>query len=230
MQRPGKRPEKVNPVFMQGAFAVVFATIVIALLNLAVTEKLAAGELAGNSGAVVFTGADERIEASLELLANGATDRLFISGANPNAGIRPKRFFLQFGPRHPKLREMLDCCIEFGPHADTTLQNALETRCWLERHELAGSIVLVTSADHMPRAYTALRGFVSDRELIPFPVPHETKHSPEALRSKRHEYIKYVVTLFLIQMPEPLLSSLGLYGHFANGCPAGHGSIPYTGG
>ena len=43
--------------------------------------------------AIVFTGTDERVRVGLELLQAGLVKRLYISGANPNAGIWSLNYF-----------------------------------------------------------------------------------------------------------------------------------------
>jgi hypothetical protein len=82
----------------------------------------------------VFTGADERVRVGLELLKAGLVKRLYISGFNPNAGIWSLNHFeKKFGNGEDDMRPLLKCCIQFGALADTTFQNAVETRCWKTR-------------------------------------------------------------------------------------------------
>ena len=75
----------------------------------------------------MFTGADERVGVGLEVLQAGVVTRLYISGANPNAGIWRNDFEKKFGNADGNMRSLLKCCIQFGALADSTFQNALET-------------------------------------------------------------------------------------------------------
>ncbi|MEK4035795.1 YdcF family protein [Methylocystis sp. IM3] len=152
---------------------------------------------------IVFTGAFERVDAGLRLLEAGETPRLFISGVNVGAGITPDRFLSIFAPRNPKIADLpwlVACCVEMGEVADNTIENALETRSWLERRKIGGPVVLVTSRLHMARARAALAAEIGRRQIIPYPVEDETS-ADDPLRQRADEYVKYLATLVLVRFP-----------------------------
>jgi DUF218 domain-containing protein len=125
------------------------------------------------AAAVVFTGQFERVDVGLHLADAGAVPRLYISGVNGNAGMDPAHFVEQFSIRNPDiadLRRLFACCVEWGERADNTFQNAQDTKCWVDRRGLTGSLLLITSRQHMARAMAALSGALPDRVIAPYPV------------------------------------------------------------
>ena len=121
------------------------------------------------AAAVVFTGAFERVDAGLRLLEAGAVPRLYVSGVNANAGIPPARFVSQFSLRNPSIADLprlVACCVEWGEDADNTLENAFDTKCWVDRRGVSGPLLLITSRRHMARALAALSGALPGRALI----------------------------------------------------------------
>jgi hypothetical protein len=165
----------------------------------------------------------ERIDAALDLLADGVGERLLISGANPNAGLWPGRFEAQFGPRHPGLRRWLACCIDFGALAETTLQNALETRCWAAQRPPNQALVLITSATHMGRAQAALGRVMPEAEIIPWPVAEPPQaDAGEAWRAWWREFGKHLATQIVLQVPGAERAfGRSVLGAYADGCPPG---------
>ena len=166
--------------------------------------------------AVVFTGDYARIDEALKLLAAGRVPRLYISGVNGGAGLNRDTFVAQFAQRNPKLRgldRLVACCVEMGEAAENTVQNALETRCWLKRGAIKGPLLLVTGRNHMARALALLSRAAPDYEIAPFPI--EDHLSDEA---RSDEWLKYVVTLVLTRVPR-LLRLEPLSGVFEEGCP-----------
>lgn len=106
--------------------------------------------------AIVFTGQFDRVEAGLALLEREQVKTLFISGVNRRAGIRPEGIAEQF-VLSPALRDALaQGRIILASDADTTLENAVETACWLAQQAQTRTVVLVTHRYHMPRASLAL--------------------------------------------------------------------------
>lgn len=105
---------------------------------------------------VVFTGQFERIRFGLRLFEQDAIDRLFISGVNGGAGLVPERFDRQFDLSSELSAARAAGHIILASDANTTLENAVETSCWLARQSGAKSVRLVTSRHHMPRASLAL--------------------------------------------------------------------------
>ncbi|MFZ5965204.1 YdcF family protein [Thalassococcus sp. BH17M4-6] len=117
--------------------------------------------------AIVFTGQYDRIERGLELMTDGRVERLFISGVNPKAGLYIDRFAAQFDLT-PRQREWLaEGRIILSPDARSTLENALETACWLEDQPEVQAVTLITSQRHMARASLALERAIAPVRVVP---------------------------------------------------------------
>lgn len=142
--------------------------------------------------AVVFTGAFERIDLGLELLDRGQVAQLLVSGVNPEAGLRVETFATQFGTGSQGLRALGDGGLHLGTGAHSTLDNARETRCWLESRAtqeqqgagLAGAgrdwpdrVVLITSRHHLPRASIVLETALPGVEVLRL-SPSVSTHEP----------------------------------------------------
>ncbi|UOK72813.1 YdcF family protein [Ancylobacter polymorphus] len=106
--------------------------------------------------AIVFTGQPDRIERALELMEEGRVARILVSGANRPGGVDPTRFARQFR-LSPRLVSALSAGdIVLATEANSTLENAIETSCWLSRHPEIDEVTLITSSTHMARASLAL--------------------------------------------------------------------------
>jgi uncharacterized SAM-binding protein YcdF (DUF218 family) len=112
---------------------------------------------------VVLTGGDKRVETGLSLLADGQSKYLFISGVNPQVTEGEIRVMWKGQPPLPA------CCIALGRHSGTTIENARETREWIESMKFS-SIRLVTANYHMHRALLELSHVMPDLEIIPHPI------------------------------------------------------------
>jgi uncharacterized SAM-binding protein YcdF (DUF218 family) len=170
------------------------------------------------SVAVVFTGQFDRVDVGLRLVDAGAVARLYISGVNGNAGMDPAQFVEQFSMRNPNiadLRRLVACCVEWGQRADNTFQNAQETKCWVDRHGLTGSLLLITSRQHMARAMAALSGALPDRVIVAYPVEDGP---PMVGRTRMRAYLEYLVTIVAARLPLTVAAQR-VYGPFVDGCP-----------
>ncbi len=116
-------------------------------------------------GVVVYTGGGgARISAAMDIFANGAGERLLISGVHPGTSRERLSEFWRGEPAR------FDCCVDLGHEALSTEGNAGELKGWAQTHRYK-KIILVTSEYHMPRAIISTRAKMKDAELTPFAVP-----------------------------------------------------------
>jgi uncharacterized SAM-binding protein YcdF (DUF218 family) len=114
-------------------------------------------------GIVVFTGGDSRVSDALALLASGRAKRLLISGVY--TGTTSSDIARQV----VDYNRMLACCVDLDYSAFNTLGNAVGARQWTLKNGFH-SLIVVTSAYHMPRALAELSHQLPDVALIPYPV------------------------------------------------------------
>lgn len=114
-------------------------------------------------GIVVLTGGTSRVTEALELLAAGRGKRLLISGVNPGTTIA------DIAHQVAGYDRLLNCCVDLDYSAINTLGNAVETRRWATDRGFH-SLIVVTSAYHMPRALAEIAHQLPDATLVPFPV------------------------------------------------------------
>src|SRR6185369_18086375 len=123
-----------------GVLATLVAAWIAGLFWFAATSPNGVADAAHTDAIVVLTGGTERIDTGLKLLADGLSDRLYISGVG---GQLRHGDALALAMSDPKL----------GPHialgtAGNTPGNAVETAAWA-RAEKVRSIRLVTAGYHM---------------------------------------------------------------------------------
>ncbi len=120
---------------------------------------------------VVWTGATHRLAVGFELLDQGLSERLFISGVHP---------FVKIETLIPSTMKGADLSqaksrTTLGYKATNTGGNALETKEWMQKHNLR-SIRLVTSTYHMPRSLLEMKKVAPNLTIVPHPViPEEYK-------------------------------------------------------
>ncbi|MEH0074392.1 YdcF family protein [Pannonibacter sp. Pt2] len=141
---------------------------------------------------VVLTGGQERIETAVQLLQQGRAQRLLISGVYPATTARQLRL------RTEAERDLFSCCIDLDKKALNTIGNASEAAIWAKTNGYA-SLVLVTSAYHMPRAEMELNAVMPDLVVIPYPVfagdfnVKQWYAEPRTLRLLLREFVKYTL-------------------------------------
>lgn len=114
-------------------------------------------------GIVVLTGGYSRVTDAFELLASGRGKRLLISGVY--AGTTSS----DIGRQVVDYNRLLACCVDLDYSAVNTVGNAVQTRQWALKNGFH-SLIVVTSAYHMPRALAELSHQLPDIALIPYPV------------------------------------------------------------
>jgi uncharacterized SAM-binding protein YcdF (DUF218 family) len=115
---------------------------------------------------VVLTGGAERISAALSLLLQGRAKRLLITGVNPSTS--QETLSKLTGYR----KVLFDCCVDIDYKAMNTIGNATETKRWSKTHGFS-SLIVVTSAYHLPRSLSELNHRLPNTELIGYPVTVE---------------------------------------------------------
>jgi uncharacterized SAM-binding protein YcdF (DUF218 family) len=147
---------------------------------------------ARTDGIVALTGGSQRIGDAIDLLAQGYATRLLISGVNE----RTSRD--QIERLNPGQRRLFDCCVDLDYRARNTIGNAIETRRWAERNGFR-SIIVVTSAYHMPRTLVELDHALPGLRKVPYAVvtptvdPDSWWHHPATARVLLSEYVKLVL-------------------------------------
>jgi uncharacterized SAM-binding protein YcdF (DUF218 family) len=120
-------------------------------------------EPAEADGIVVLTGGAERIAGAMALLADGHARRLLISGVHPDTSAAQIGRMVDAGP------SLFDCCVDLDRRAANTSGNALEAAKWA-RDNAFGSLIVVTSAYHMPRSLAEFGAAMPQVALTPWPV------------------------------------------------------------
>ena len=145
-------------------------------------------------GIAVLTGGMARIDEAMKLLAKGKAKRVLITGVNQaTTKEQLKRLASQGG-------QYFACCVDIDKEALNTIDNATETAQWAALHRY-GSIIVVTSNYHMPRALAELARAIPGVTLVPYPVVYNNVHVerwwtyPGTTRLLLSEYLKYLPAL-----------------------------------
>lgn len=165
-------------------------------------------------GIVALTGGASRVSDAVELLASGHGKRLLITGVHPSAGPR------EIARHVPEFERIFACCVDLDRAAVNTLGNATEARRWARRRGFR-SLIVVTSAYHMPRAMAELGHQLPEVRLIPFPVVTEKMRdeqwwsNPATARLLISEYAKYLLAVVRMRV-SPDAGALTARGNSAN--------------
>ncbi|MBC8339610.1 MAG: YdcF family protein [Rhodospirillales bacterium] len=111
---------------------------------------------------VVLTGGSRRLGKGLDLLSQGLSDTLFVSGVYRGVDVQK---LLKIVKRKP---EELESRISIGV-ATNTAGNATETRDWMASRQFR-SLRLVTAAYHMPRSLLEFRFAMPGATIVSHPV------------------------------------------------------------
>lgn len=142
-------------------------------------------------GIVVLTGGTSRVTDALELLAAKHGKRLLITGVNP--GTTTGEIARQF----PDYDGLLTCCVDLDYSALNTRGNAVDTREWAIAQDFH-SLIVVTSAYHMPRALAEIAHQLPNVTLVPYPVVSDRLRiepwwsNGSTTRLVLSEYLKYL--------------------------------------
>ena len=142
---------------------------------------------------VVLTGGYQRIDQAVQLLSDGAGERLLISGVNPATTGNHIRLLTRSS------NDLFECCVDIGHEALDTTGNATETARWI-RGRGYKSIILVTNNYHMPRSLAELQRTDHGTRFIAYPVqtdvsPSELVRNPLLIRTLAAEYVKYLLVV-----------------------------------
>lgn len=146
-----------------GAAAVAWAFGLVAFVR-AIPESVEDADTPTDA-IVVLTGGAERLATGLKLLAAGKADAVFVSGVNPNVGVRQ---VVQAAGGGADL-ERLAPRIEAGHGARDTAGNAAETAAWMRQRGWR-SLRLVTASYHMPRSRFEFANALPEVKIIAHPV------------------------------------------------------------
>ncbi len=147
---------------------------------------------------IVLTGGNFRIKTGLSLFNQGLSPQLFISGVHKSVTEDDIIAMKQDGETVP------DCCITLGHSAETTLENAAETREWIISNKIK-SIRLVTSPYHLLRSTLEFKNALKDDDIkiILHPV-EEIDYGPTDKKFWILTFAEYNKVLFrsLILIPD----------------------------
>ncbi len=142
-------------------------------------------------GIVVLTGGTDRISDALAIARHRPRQAAFDHGRQSGHHDNGYR------ARSVSYNKLLACCVDLDYSALNTYGNAVQARRWAVAHGFQ-SLIVVTSAYHMPRALAELAHQLPDAALIPFPVVSDRLRiepwwsSGDTAKLVLSEYLKYL--------------------------------------
>lgn len=174
---------------MIGSIAYVISILVWPTPNLDNAQK--------KHAIIALTGEQGRIERAFTLLLDKKAEKLLISGVLHNVELREIiTNNSELLSRRQKQKLQNHCCITLDYIADTTEANAIESEKWINKNDV-NSIILVTSAPHMPRSYLQFSKIL-DNTISITPYPVRTKRRLDLVMEAKfwsyaaREYIKFL--------------------------------------
>ncbi|MBI3506336.1 MAG: YdcF family protein [Proteobacteria bacterium] len=191
MKRPQRRQVAWVALMLAGLVALYFGGLAWFAQTI---PRAAADETRTTDAIVVLTGGPMRLREGLRLLADGRGRKLLVSGVYRGVDVQE---LLRVARQVP---ESVECCVELGYAADSTLGNAIETAAWMAREKFA-SLRLVTANYHMRRSLLEFRRAMPETEIVAHPVFPDTFRIdawwrwPGTYALVQAEYHKYLVAL-----------------------------------
>lgn len=133
---------------------------------------------------LALTGGPGRVEAALQLLADGRAPLLLVSGVGGPTD------FAELA-RRAGVPESLRRQVTLGRAATSTRGNAREAAAWARLRDVR-SMIVVTAFYHMPRALAELARTLPGVALHPAPVAGRLSPNPASLRLLAAEYTKFL--------------------------------------
>jgi uncharacterized SAM-binding protein YcdF (DUF218 family) len=183
----------VRLIFDACLFALVLLLIGFIVFANSVDREHSVPQRSAN-GIAVLTGGMSRIDEAMKLLAEGKAKRVLITGVNRTTTTEELKELASQGDQY------FTCCVDIDKEARNTIDNATETSEWVALHHY-GSIIVVTSNYHMPRALAELARVMPGVTLIPYSVVDNNVHLerwwtyPGTTRLLLSEYLKYLPAL-----------------------------------
>ncbi|MGE0233251.1 MAG: YdcF family protein [Flavobacteriaceae bacterium] len=153
-------------------------------------------------GIVALTGGESRIADAVALLRDGRGRRLLISGVHPDTTSEEIARMVSGSDG------LFSCCIDLDHDALNTVGNAEVARNWASENGF-GTLLVVTSAYHMPRSMMELSRSAPDLTLRPYPVRTERLAlerwwtDQEVMRVMASEYAKYLLARLHMRLGKP---------------------------
>ncbi len=146
---------------------------------------------------VVLTGDEQRISTGMQLMLAGRARRMLISGVH-SATRMPTELKRHIDGGGIDQEALVKCCIDIGHFALNTSGNADEALQWTRRHGFR-SLIVVTSAYHLPRSLIEFSRTMPDVTLLPYPAKTARNHRLETwwrhwptARLLAGEYVKFL--------------------------------------